>query len=319
MSFIHDSPEFGDLLQVVAAKTNLSSGLVEKDYWVSHTLWGLHQQGLQVWFKGGTSLSKGFGLIQRFSEDLDLKLEPGELEGIPTVTSWKSEGKTATASRKAFFEALEAHLQIPGAQAVLDHEQADRSHRSAMIQIRYPGQFLGDLGGVLRPFVLLEIGSARVTPFLTRDMSSFVHDHLVELSLLDEFTDNRPIGVRCVHPLVTLLEKIDAIQRRFPRLTTNTNAATFVRHYEDAARIIDGLPSIPPLEVSTAVLVEEMQQGRQIRPLPDLDGAAFQVSDTPEWHRLQRAFEAIGPMFWGARIPLPKACTTIRDWVEGIR
>jgi predicted nucleotidyltransferase component of viral defense system len=38
-------------------------------------LWALHTQGLEVWFKGGTSLSKGVGLIERFSEDIDLKRE----------------------------------------------------------------------------------------------------------------------------------------------------------------------------------------------------------------------------------------------------
>jgi len=41
--------------------------MVEKDYWVTHTLWAIHEQGFEVWFKGGTSLWKGFGLIDRFS------------------------------------------------------------------------------------------------------------------------------------------------------------------------------------------------------------------------------------------------------------
>lgn len=77
MSFVHDDPEFDDLLRIVAGRRGLAVGLVEKDYWVTHVLWSLHEFGLEVWFKGGTSLSKGFGLIERFSEDLDLKLEPG--------------------------------------------------------------------------------------------------------------------------------------------------------------------------------------------------------------------------------------------------
>lgn len=61
MRFIHDEPDFRDLLQVVAVQRTLAGVLVEKDYWVTHTLWALHEQGLDVWFKGGTSLSKGFG------------------------------------------------------------------------------------------------------------------------------------------------------------------------------------------------------------------------------------------------------------------
>lgn len=38
MSFIHDDPEFGDLLRIVAGQTRIAPGLVEKDYWVTHTL-----------------------------------------------------------------------------------------------------------------------------------------------------------------------------------------------------------------------------------------------------------------------------------------
>lgn len=74
MSFVHDDPDFDDLLQIVSGERGLSRGLVEKDYWVTHSLWALHDAGFEVWFKGGTSLSKGFGLIERFSEDLDLKI-----------------------------------------------------------------------------------------------------------------------------------------------------------------------------------------------------------------------------------------------------
>lgn len=71
MNFVHADRDFSDLLAQVASLRGLSTGLIEKDYWVTHALWGLHLQGFDVWFKGGTSLSKGFGLIQRFSEDLD--------------------------------------------------------------------------------------------------------------------------------------------------------------------------------------------------------------------------------------------------------
>lgn len=41
--------------------------MVEKDYWVTHALLALHQQGFDIWFKGGTLLSKGFGLIALLS------------------------------------------------------------------------------------------------------------------------------------------------------------------------------------------------------------------------------------------------------------
>jgi hypothetical protein len=58
---VHDDPDFDGLLRIVADKRKLAVGLVEKDYWVTHTLWALHRSGLELWFKGGTSLSKAFG------------------------------------------------------------------------------------------------------------------------------------------------------------------------------------------------------------------------------------------------------------------
>ena len=54
--------------------------MVEKDFWVSWVLAVLfaHREfGQQLVFKGGTSLSKVFGVIERFSEDIDLSVSPG--------------------------------------------------------------------------------------------------------------------------------------------------------------------------------------------------------------------------------------------------
>lgn len=178
MSFLHDQPDFRDLLQVVAGDTRLAPGLVEKDYWVTHVLWALYDQGFEVWFKGGTSLSKGFALIRRFSEDLDLKLMPGSVAGVPEVTSWTSEGTKATSSRKAYFEALEQVIVVSGATVTLDREQTDRSWRNAALRVTYPGHFLPDLHGDMRQYVLLEVGNAGVTPAVQTGMSSFVHDFL---------------------------------------------------------------------------------------------------------------------------------------------
>jgi hypothetical protein len=76
--FVHEDADFSRLLRIVADDVGIGPALIEKDYWVAHTLWALHRSALDVWFKGGTSLSKGFGLIERFSEDLDLRIEPIE-------------------------------------------------------------------------------------------------------------------------------------------------------------------------------------------------------------------------------------------------
>ena len=77
--FLHERRDFDQLLSVVADERGLDPMLVEKDYWIMHSLWGLQAQGFQFELKGGTSLSKGFGVIHRFSEDIDIRIEPPEI------------------------------------------------------------------------------------------------------------------------------------------------------------------------------------------------------------------------------------------------
>jgi|AutmiccommunBRH5_1029478.scaffolds.fasta_scaffold09000_4 hypothetical protein len=313
--FVHEDRDFDDLLRIVADEHGLAVGLVEKDYWVTHALWALLHQGFDTWFKGGTSLSKGFGLIERFSEDLDLKVSPGRVVALPEVSDWTREGARVTAERRLYFEALATMLEVPGGEPSLDEALADRSWRSAGIRVTYPGQHLHDLG-LLRPFVLLEVGSARVTPYVERDLSSFVHDTLEREGQLAAFEDNRPREVRCVHPLVTLIEKLDALHRRVPR--EDLDAATFVRHFEDAARIIAAVPSLPPLDsyADTAALTDEMRSEGQIRQTPSAEDAAFLPGDDERWAQIRDAYRAIEPMYWGKRVALEDACASIREWVS---
>lgn len=67
-----------ELFRNTAARTGLNDAIVEKDFWVCLTLDYLFQRSpwrKQLTFKGGTSLSKGYHLISRFSEDIDLILD----------------------------------------------------------------------------------------------------------------------------------------------------------------------------------------------------------------------------------------------------
>lgn len=316
MNFIHEDPEFDDLLQIVAEARKLSKGLIEKDYWVTHTLWALHAAGFEVWFKGGTSLSKGFALIERFSEDLDLKLESGRVSALTQVSNWKSEGANATAERKRYFETLVEVLVVPGCQVALDPDSVDKSWRGADLHVRYPGRHLEDLHPSMSPFVRLEVGSARVTPFVACDLTSFVHAQLSDQGQLGSFDATRPRGVRCVHPLVTLLEKLDALQRRFPN--DSVAPATFVRHFEDAAHVIAAADRLPVLSdyADVRALAAEMLDQRQIARLPSPSDPAFTPGQGFRWDAVRDAHAAINQMFWGPRVPLEEACNGIRQWIE---
>ena len=74
--FLHEHSEFVALLRIVGERDSIEPILVEKDYWIMHALWGLHDLGLVFELKGGTSLSKGYKIIERFSEDIDIKILP---------------------------------------------------------------------------------------------------------------------------------------------------------------------------------------------------------------------------------------------------
>lgn len=312
MSFVHRDPDFGSLLEIVSRATGISAALVEKDYWVTHTLWALHRLGLDVWFKGGTSLSKGFGLIQRFSEDLDLMIDRGAAGGLPAVTSWTSMNTGPVARRRAFYEALGPALHVPDVR--IERSAMDPRARGAEYLGHYPGMLLADLAPTVSPFVRLEVGHARVVPYVERPVNSFVHDHLDGTGMLGGYDANRPRAVRCVHPLLTLFEKLDAMARRYAREPIEADG--FVRHYEDAAHIIQAVDKLPPLDGTPRELGEDLARERVIQALPMADDPAFSLNDPEKRRALERAHASIAPMFWGPRISLDDACATIREWVR---
>jgi predicted nucleotidyltransferase component of viral defense system len=73
---LHTAPDFADALLATAQHLRLPESFVEKDYWVTRVLRALADSDYRevVVFKGGTSLSKAYGIVQRFSEDVDLAL-----------------------------------------------------------------------------------------------------------------------------------------------------------------------------------------------------------------------------------------------------
>ena len=312
-NFVHSDPEFENLLRIVAGESGIAVALVEKDYWVTHTLWAIHRTGLAIWFKGGTSLSKGFGLIQRFSEDLDLMIEHGGVQILPVVPSWSSANKGQVAKRRAFYDALATVLAIPDVRVEEDAARRDSQARGADYLARYPGKFMAGLAPAMSPFVRLEVGRARVVPYAEKALSSFAHDYLRKQRMLADYEDNRPSLVRCVHPLVTLFEKLDAMTRRYNREEMQPDS--FVRHYEDVAQIIRANDRLPSIEMTAKALAEDMLSERCIVGLPRPDEPALLLSDPQKRAAVEKAYSSITPMFWGKRIPLDEACEEIRAWL----
>lgn len=110
--YLHDHQAFIDLLRILEQETGIQIQLIEKDYWIMHALYGLKKQGFEFELKGGTSLSKGYQIIHRFSEDIDIHIKaPAEL-GVNENP--KSDKSKAIQSRKDFYDWLADNIKIDG-------------------------------------------------------------------------------------------------------------------------------------------------------------------------------------------------------------
>ena len=99
-------------IEQAATRRNISPVLLEKDFWVCWLLgllFGSEFAGNLV-FKGGTSLSKVFGVIERFSEDIDLSLSPEFLKLPEVGTSRNQANKWMTKAEAASTNAVKARI-----------------------------------------------------------------------------------------------------------------------------------------------------------------------------------------------------------------
>src|ERR1700744_3781201 len=110
--FLHNHPQFPELTRIVPTERGIVPALVEKDYWIMHCLYGLQQLGLTFQLKGGTSLSKGHQIIGRFSEDLDILIEPPAGHTVMTGRNQNSPAQIKT--RKDFYDWLAQTIKIAG-------------------------------------------------------------------------------------------------------------------------------------------------------------------------------------------------------------
>ena len=191
----------------------------------------LQKQGIEFELKGGTSLSKGYGLIHRFSEDIDIHIRTNfglSIEGKED----KSQVKTA---RKEFYDVFAKSLSINGIiEIVRDHEFDDKEKfRSGGIRLYYES-YTPTLEG-LKDGILLEVGFDTVTPNSPIDIPSWIWEHLISIGAHINYINNTATGVQCYHPGYTLVEKLQTIVRKYrnrdnPGASDNKN---FMRQYYD--------------------------------------------------------------------------------------
>ncbi|MFQ5690912.1 MAG: hypothetical protein ACE5HQ_11660, partial [Gemmatimonadota bacterium] len=86
---------------------------------------------------------------------------------------------------------------------------------------------------------------------------------------------------------------------------------SFVRHYEDVTRILAS-DAVPP-HAELRELLDEMKESRDVRAWPSHNDPCWNpTADREGWAELEAAWQAIGPIFWGERIPLRDCAREIR-------
>jgi hypothetical protein len=230
LSSLRDSPDdFEGAIGRAAEQLGLAPLFVEKDYWVTQVLSALHscRPGGFV-FKGGTSLSKGYALIERFSEDVDILIQPAKGDSARARENLLAELALDVANRLG----LNRHEARPPGRGRSPH-RADILIYPRLIK-GGPAVPLEDRG------VLLETGYAggewpaemvTLCPLLCEPLGIGP----------GEFDDTDPFDVRALHPARTLVEKLSLLHHVATRFAEDAVPSDdrFGRHYYDIYKLLD--------------------------------------------------------------------------------
>ena len=224
------------IFEQISAKRPLPDYAIEKDWWVVQTLRIVFNLKVaeHLVFKGGTSLSKAWNLIDRFSEDIDLAMDKKVL-GIDQVKTKKQVKTLRSKSKKyisdEFFPSLTKAFLLAGFKDV-DMKIAEETENDPLsIEIYYPS--IVKYPGYIRPRVLIEIGCRSLKePFTERSITSFVTEEFAEQDFADV-----PITIPTALPERTFLEKIFLLHEEFQKENIRANRLT--RHLYDIERIMN--------------------------------------------------------------------------------
>lgn len=307
--FLHNHPQFADLIRIVANDQGIAPGLVEKDYWIMQSLYGLQQLGMTFELKGGTSLSKGYGLISRFSEDIDIRIEP---PADPAVMIGRNHDKPAhVQSRKDFYDRLAQTIAIDGITSIERDTAFDetRQYRSAGIRLTY-ASINGSIEG-LKDGVLLEVGFDDVAPNEARDISSWAYDFAASRV---EIIDNRAKGVACYHPGHTLVEKLQAISTKFrQQQETGTFPPNFMRHYYDVYSLLQD-PTVQAFVGTRGYLDHKAKRFPKADNPVIIENEAFILSDPATRATLQKAYAVSSALYFRGQPAFDDILTEIAKW-----
>ena len=222
-------------------RVGLPAMAVEKDWWVVHALSLIFSMDCapSLIFKGGTSLSKGWNLIQRFSEDIDLALDKEFLGFTIEEPNKKAVNQLRRLSYEyianTFTPELRTRFSKAGFQNVIVKHQDVKNHDqdSLVVEIYYPK--LTETDTYLKPGLLVEVGSrSLIEPNTQRTFATFVAENFTGQPFAD-----KPVTVPVLNPERTFLEKIFLLHEEFQRSDEKKRVERLSRHLYDIEKLID--------------------------------------------------------------------------------
>lgn len=221
----------------IAENTGMSPFAVEKDWWVVQTLSAISETeaGPYLIFKGGTSLSKAWKLIQRFSEDIDLAIDREFLgfEGnLSKNQRTKLRKKAGRYVEESFFPELATKFEEKGlVGARLEIQEEPESDRDRKIDIFYP--YVVEAPGYILPRVQLEMGCRSLKePFSVQRFSTMLAEHYPDANFSEA-----AIPFPTANPERTFLEKIFLLHEEFQRPKEKMRVDRLSRHLYDVVKL----------------------------------------------------------------------------------
>jgi hypothetical protein len=240
----HTPAEQRQAFLLTAQKKHLPEPSVEKDWWVTQILNLVFSLPIadQLVFKGGTSLSKAWNLIERFSEDIDLAVNPAHF-GV-TESPTKKQIKQLR-KRSSLFVAedvatmLQSALEDSGLSSfcrleVQPNGEGDNTYpEPRVISIYYRSLYEESMASYVRPVIKLEIGArSLIEPTEQFVCRSFVSEML-------PIKDYAAPMILVAAPQKTFLEKVFLLHELFSVERTNLQVNRRSRHLYDLERMMD--------------------------------------------------------------------------------
>ena len=229
-----------NIYEDIGNKTAIPAAAIEKDWWVVRTLDLVFQMDVapHLVFKGGTSLSKAWGLIDRLSEDIDLALDRGYL-GFGEKLSRSQVKKLRESSFKyiseKFYPGLQDKFENSGFKQIklVKSKITANDQDPLIIQVNYPS--VTEKSEYLQPRVLIEIGSrSLIEPHTQRTFCSFIGEYYTDR----DFADGK-IMIPAVNPERTFLEKIFLLHENLQLSPNKVKIDRLSRHLYDIEKLMN--------------------------------------------------------------------------------